>query len=125
MNEMIYLVIIPIVLFAFHYLIKPNIPKYTESRLTINLMEMALTITLILIGIISAVSSGIIPVASFYIALTVLVIGFGCYGIMHRNEVIQKMRRAYFNALILYSYVFVTSGVIMFWALPFMPNVIL
>ena len=127
MQESVYLIIpVSIVLLIFKFQIKQIVErKYPESHLPINLMEMAVTITLILVGSISAVSSGILPVASFYIVLPILGIFFVCYGITHRNEVAQKMRRAYYNALIGYSYLFAASGVAMFWLLPFMPKIVL
>lgn len=125
MNELAYLAIALTTLF-FNYLIKPGLEqKYPEIRFTMNLMTIAVGITSSLVTVIAYTASGILPVASFYVILPILVMLFISYGIKHGNEVALKMRRVYYTMLIMYSYIFVASAFFMTWALPFMNNIVL
>lgn len=125
MNETIYITT-ALVLILFSSSIQPWLNRrYPEGRLPIHLMVVAVASALVLVGTIDAVAEGILPAAGFFVILSTIVAYFLYYGITHRHEVAQNMRRTYYRLLVSYSYVFVVSGVLMFVFLPFMPNIIL
>jgi hypothetical protein len=114
------------VLVLFTILIKSWIDKkYPMGIHPINMMVFAVGIALVLVGIIDAIAIGEIPVSVFFIILPIMLGSFMCYGLKHRKEVVGKMRRTYAGLLAGYSYVFIASGLLMFWFAPFMPKIIL
>ena len=99
--------------------------KYPEARLPTDLMVIAVGSTLVLSHIIDAVATGTYPVAVLFIVLSILIGNFAIYGITHRKEVAQTMRRNYYRILFGYSSIFFSLGVLMFFSVSFMPKVIL
>jgi len=124
-DELGYLVI-GAVLILFTIMVKPWIDKkYPLGIHPINMMVFAVGIALVLVGIIDAISIGEIPVSVFFIILPIMLGSFLYYGLNHRKEVTGKMRRTYAGMLAGYSYVFIASGLLMFWFAPSMPKIIL
>jgi len=125
MNEIV-LIVIAIVDFFFGLQIRPWIEKkYPEIRHTVDLMVMAVTITMVLIPLISIIGAGSLPIGTYYIVLSFLLSYFIYYGIQHRKELTRKSRKTYYGLLIGYSYIFLISGIAMFWFAPFMPKITL
>lgn len=89
----------------------------------VDLMAMAVTITTILVPLIYLIASGGIFVGSFFIVQEGLTGYVIYYGIKHAKELKGKSRRALTGHIILYVYVFIASGVLMFLFARFMPNV--
>jgi len=115
-----------VALISFSFMIQPWIErKWNDIRLSINLMRIGVGSALVLSATIEAISSGNLPVSGYFVTLGTLVSVLIYYGITHRNEVPQKMRRSYYNGLIGFTYTLSATGLLMFWYSPFFPNVVL
>lgn len=123
MNE-IFLIIVAIILFFFGFEFRPWIvTKHPETRHLVDLIVMAVTITTILIPLISLIAGGEIAVGSYFIVLYILLGYLIYYGLKHGKELKGKSRRMWVGFLVIYAYIFIASGVLMFLFAPFMPNV--
>jgi len=118
------LIVVAIILFFFGYQIRPWIvTKYPEQRYMIDLMIMAVTITTILIPLVFLIASGTVFVGIYFIVLSGFIVYVIYYGFKNSKELKGKSRRALIVFSILYAYIFLTSGALMYLAAPFMPNV--
>ena|SRR5437867_9391686 len=124
MNEII-LIIIAVILFFFGYEIRPWIvTKHPENRYFVDLVVIAVTITTILIPLISLIASGTVVIGSYFIVLPMLTGYLIYYGFFkHRNELRGKSRNVLIGFSAIYAYIFIASGVLMFWLAPFMSNI--
>lgn len=125
MNEILFISITAI-LTLYPFIIHPKIiQKYPDGKYPINMMVFAVGFALILIAVINSVASGSVPVATFFIMFPIMFGSFLAYGLKHRKEVKGKLRKTYSGLLVLYSYVFTASLVLMVLFVPFMPNITL
>lgn len=119
-------IIVGAILFLYTWFCKPWLyANYPKIKITADLMLMAVSMTLIVLLDIAVIGSGILPASSFFIVVPSLVGFFVYYGITHREEAAQEMRRTYNAVLVGYSYIFITSAVFMGFALPFMKDIVL
>ncbi|MEW6044023.1 MAG: hypothetical protein AB1608_07140 [Thermoproteota archaeon] len=116
----------PVSLILFSFMIQPSIERrWPDTNLPINLMRIAVGSAIILIGTIEAIADGRLAVSGYFIILGILVGILIYYGITHRHEVSQRMRRAYYGGLVGFTYCLSATGVLMFWFAPFFPKIVL
>jgi len=114
-------------LILFPFIIQPWIERRwgEDTKLPINQMIIAVGSALVLSEVIDIIAGGVLPVSTYFIVLASLIGIFLYYGFTHRNEVSQRMRKAYLNGLISFTFVLSATGVLIFIAAPLFPNVIL
>lgn len=84
---------------------------------------MAVTISLILFPLISAIQKGEVVIGS-YVVIPSLLIGYLIwYVLKHRKEVPRKDQKTYIGLAVLYVYVFATSIYLMVSFAPYMQNI--
>jgi hypothetical protein len=107
-------------------MIQPWIDKrWPDAKLSINLMRIAVGSVPALVLSIEAIADGRLAVSAYFIILGILVSILVYYGLTHRQEVSQRMRKAYLSNLVFLSYCLSATGFLMFLFAPFFPNVVL
>lgn len=107
-------------LMLFDYHIAPKIIKTNRSiRPFIFLFVMVVGFAFIIADSITPTFKHETRDTELYLKIAMLV-GYMIFsGVMHRKEVVKKMKFSYYFSIGCFTYVFIASGVMTYWLLPF------